>query len=100
MLTCWLSLRANGSLTLSRGRPSGTTSNFTPQMAKATPYCRLARQHTAGALEILLRVMRDRESGAGARTSAANILFDENKGWTDNPNTSLRGGGVPTSKVR
>jgi hypothetical protein len=36
----------------------------------------LARQYTAKALETLVSIMLDRESGASARTSAASILLD------------------------
>ena len=36
----------------------------------------LARQYTTEALDTLVGVMRDRESGASARASAANIVLD------------------------
>jgi hypothetical protein len=40
---------------------------------------KLAQQYTAEALDTLVSIIRDRESGASARTSAASILLD--RGW-------------------
>ena len=47
------------------------------QPNKTSPDIRtLARQYTTKALETLVSIMLDRESGASARTSAASILLD------------------------
>jgi hypothetical protein len=52
------------------GRIKGELNRTSPDVRK------LAQQYTSEALETLVSVIRDRESGASARTNAANILLD------------------------
>jgi HEAT repeat protein len=66
------------------------TSKWPVQMAKSLTEIRsLARSHTRTALNVLVRVMRNKDATATARVSAANAILD--RGWGKAPQAIQNG---------